>query len=976
MSGRWPRRTAGFAALVLVVAMLGPRAALAGPQAGEDIDTLTGQAQPDTDPVFTAQQPFGLSVQRRAGCTPPSGSPAPVPSNPLPFGFPTCDVLLVADPVNYLVRRITASDLGPAENVGAGDAGKGTETGADAAASQLSGPYAASGDAGGLYVADTFANQVRFVDALGHIHLVAGSADGSLGFSGDGGPAAAALLDQPFGIARDGARGVTYVADTLNNRVRAIAGDGRITTVVGTGVPGLGGDGPGTATQLDGPRGLALDGDGGLLIADAGNSVVRRYDPGSGLVTRIAGDGTAGFSGDGGPARAARLAEPSGVAVDPKDGTIYIADTDNHRVRSVRGTAIDTVVGTGVAGTSPNGTTATAARLSFPFSVAVLSDGHLIVGDTGNSLVRAVDASKIFTLAGTGTPSSSLPRDQLSGPTAAIVPADTRGLASVFCNVVEVASLGSIVLVLDTFNHGLRGLCAPGDRFLFQLLGDGRPGNGPDGPFGTEGPVTRLAYPMGLAAGGPRAGIFVADTFNDVVRLVDPNPGVLAVRTFAGTGKPGFAGDGGPAAQAQLDHPQGVAVDARGNLYIADTYNDRIRKVDTAGVITTIAGTGVSGGDGDNGPATSARLYFPAGVAVDGADPANVFVTDTFSHRVRRIDGTTGVITTIAGSGQAGFADGPAAAAQFDRPWGIAVDTTPAPVGPVVYVTDELNHRVRTISAGAVGTMTGTGARGFLGDRGPAAAARVNAPRGVAALDAQGTLLVADSFNNRVRRIGEGALTAADLDFGGVRTVSQPPANPATATFVVRNTGTGFLRITAAEFQGSTAFTRNATSTGSADCLVNGGLRPLDSCLLGVFFEPAEPGRHDGSVVFVTDGAPGVTAHMTGNGLQPALGPLPASLSFGFNLGTTHRVTLTNTGTWPLDGTVALPAGPFHLGSATNHNECGIPAFHVAVGASCDLDVTYDCSSGTRQLTLTTDDAPEPQTVTRQIELDGFTCVG
>jgi len=224
-----------------------------------------------------------------------------------------------------------------------------------------------------------------------------------------------------------------------------------------------------------------------------------------------------------------------------------------------------------------------------------------------------------------------------------------------------------------------------------------------------------------------------------------------------------------------------VAVDAAGNVYIADTYNDRIRRVDaTTHVITTLAGTGVSGSggtrpDGDGGPATSARLYFPFGVAVDGANPADVFVSDTFSNRIRRIDGHTGTITAFAGTGQAGFADGAGAAAQFDRPWGIAVD----PNG-TVYVADQLNHRVRVIAGGLVSTVdtfAGTATRGLGVDPQALPGARLDGPRGVTALDGAGTIYVADSFNNRIRRIAGVSLAVPNQDFQ-VRTgtTSAPPS--------------------------------------------------------------------------------------------------------------------------------------------------------------------------------------------------------
>jgi sugar lactone lactonase YvrE len=940
---RWPRRAASAAAAALLVAMLGPRAVLAGPVAGEAIDTIAGQAQPFTAPQATAQQPFGLAATTLPDCG-GEGQPDPAPSSDLPPGFTVCDVLLVADPVNSVVRSITANQLDLVERAAAGNAGRGTETGATAPSSQVSAPFAVAAGADGIYIADTYANQVRFVDADGVIHLVAGSPDGERGLDGEGGPAAEALLAQPFGIARDDARGVTYVADTFNDRVRAIAADGTITTAV---------------AGLRRPRGLALEAGGTLLIAESGRNAVRRLDPATGTLTTVAGDGTAGFAGDGGPAVAARLAEPSGVAVDPSSGTIYIADTDNHRVRQVSGTVIGTAAGTGVAGTSPDGTPAAAAQLKFPFSVAVLSHGDLVIGDTGNSLVRWVDDGEVRTLAGTGTPSFAFGRDQLAGPTGAVL---SQRLADQFCFEGGLAASTQVqgMLLLDTFNHALRGQCTPGDP-LFEVLGDGRPGSGPNGPIFRDGPPAQLAYPMGLAAGGPNGHVLIADTFNNVVREIDPTGPNPTVSTVVGTGTAGFAGDGGPAAQAQLDHPQGVAVDAAGNLYVADTYNNRIRKVDTAGVITTIAGTGVSGSGGDGGPAADAQLFFPAGVAVDTATPAHVYVTDTFSHRVRVIVGNT--ITALAGSGEPGFADGPAATARFDRPWGISVDTTPGPVGPVLYVADELNHRVRVISAGAVGTLTGTGARGLLGDQGPVAAARVNGPRGVTAVDDSGTLLVADSFNNRVRRTGAGALATNDLDFGDVLVGSRPFGTPTFATVFVTNTGTGFLHLTRAAFSGSAAFSRRPVADGQPDCGLNPGLAPRRSCELSVFFDPTAPGVQTGAVTFTDDAGRTAVAHLRGRGVEPALrltvdgSPVESGATVVFTVaGQTRTLTVENPGTAPLHVTGIALTGSDQFSVAAGN--CGLPDVTLPAGGSCAIGLHYGLGQVSATLTMRADDGP------------------
>jgi sugar lactone lactonase YvrE len=726
------------------------RPALAGPASGEAIRILAGEPQPAIAPGSTAMQPFGLAVYTNPGCA-GSGSPAlrRLPRLAPAIALSLCDTLYVADPVNYVVRALTFAGDAGGQSVLMGNGGRGTEgDNHDAVRAQLSGPYAVAPDpgTGEVFVADTFGNQVRAVDAHGVVRHVAGSATAAFGFTGDG-PAATAGLASPYGLARG--VGVTYVADTLDNRVRAITG-GTITTVAGTGAAGFSGDGSGATALLNGPRGLAVDSAGGLLIADTGNNLVRRYDPGSRTVSTVAGTGAAGASGDGGPATAAGLSRPAAVAVDPNDGTLYIADTGNNRVRAVRGGVIETIAGTGVAGLSPDGTRAAGAMLNAPFAVAVASQGQVVIGDTGNSRVRVVANGLIATLAGTGAPSFSAGLDQLAGPAGAGELGPAAALPSLLCHP---AAPG--LFILDTFSHSLRLRCSADGPAVVDVLGDGHRGTSRDGPARPPGaPPAELSYPMGMAM--EANGVLVADTFNDAVREVTVSAGAVTVRTVAGTGAAGFSGDGGQATLARLDHPGGVAVDRAGDVYIADTYNDRVRRVDaTTGIITTVAGNGVSGSGGDGGPATSAGLFFPEGVAVDGGSPAVVYIADTFSHRIRRVDGA-GSIATIAGTGQEGFRDGPAtAAAQLDRPWALSVDATPGPVGPVVYVADELNHRLRVVAVGAgtVSTLAGTGSPGLLGDPGPSGATEMNGPRGVAAMDSAGTVLVADSFNDRVSLI-------------------------------------------------------------------------------------------------------------------------------------------------------------------------------------------------------------------------------
>ena len=233
------------------------------------------------------------------------------------------------------------------------------------------------------------------------------------------------------------------------------------------------------------------------------------------------------------------------------------------------------------------------------------------------------------------------------------------------------------------------------------------------------------------------------------------------ISTFAGNGTAGYSGDNGPATSATLS-PAGIAVDAAGNLYIADTFNDRIRKV-SGGVITTVAGNGTSGSNGENIPATTAQLNWPYGVAVDAA--GNLYIANTYNNRICKVSG--GMITTIAGNGTHGFGgdNGPATAAQLSYPDGVAVDAAGN-----VYIADTDNDRIRKVSGGVIATVAGNGTEGFSGDKGPATAAQLGWPYSVA-VDAAGNLFIADTYNNRIRKVSGGAIATVGGDgtfgFGG-----------------------------------------------------------------------------------------------------------------------------------------------------------------------------------------------------------------
>jgi hypothetical protein len=420
------------------------------------------------------------------------------------------------------------------------------------------------------------------------------------------------------------------------------------------------------------------------------------------------------------------LGPVNSVAVDSNGNVLFVASGYSGVLRlDGEAGALTVAAGIGLAGFNGDGGPSIGFLLNGPQGAAVDSAGNYYIADTYNNRICKVSNGVVTTIAGTGVYG-------FSGDGGPAISAQLNLPTSV------AVDSASNVYIADLGNGRIREVS---NGVITTFAGNGTQGFSGDNGLAAD---AQLWNPEGVAVDSA-GNVYIADTGNHRVREV--SNGVIA--TIAGNGKPGFGGDGGPSASAQLSYPYGAAVDSVGNVYIADTGNSRIRRVSN-GVVTTVAGNGTWGFSGDNGPAISAGLYSPFGVAVDSA--GEVYIADTDNFRVRKV--SNGVITTVAGNGTWTFGGdgGPAISAQVAGPTGAAVDSAGS-----VYIADTGNNRVRKVSNGVITTVAGNGTQGFSGDGGPASNSQLSYPAGVA-LDSEGNLYIADTGNERVRKVANGVI--------------------------------------------------------------------------------------------------------------------------------------------------------------------------------------------------------------------------
>jgi sugar lactone lactonase YvrE len=642
-------------------------------------------------------------------------------ANPWGVAADTAGNLYVADTDNHTIRKIT---IGGTVSTFAGLAGvSGSADGTGSVARFYQPQGVAVDTAGNVYVADTGNYTIRKITSAGAVSTLAGSPGISGSTDATGG---SARFYEPEGIAVNNTGTILYVADTWNHTIRQVTSSGTVTTFAGSAGNFGTNNGTGSSAQFYQPQGIAVDSAGNVYVGDTGNQTIRKITSG-GVVTTLAGSPGNYGSGDG-SGTSARFWVPQGLALDNANN-LYVADSFNNTIRKVTSSGVvTTLAGTAGSFGTADGTGA-AARFWLPQSTAVDGSGNLYVADSANGTIRKITsgAAVVTTLAGsasTGNTDDTGSAARFDWPSGAAI--DNSGTS----------------YVADTGNSTIRTITPAG--VVSTLAGSA----GNSGSTDATGSNARFYAPQGVAV-DTSGNTYVADTANHTIRKVTSGGVVSTLAGLAGTN--GLTD--GTGTSALFNAPQGVAVSPAGVVYVADTWNHTIREVTAGGVVTTLAGLpgyrgsidGTSPGDGTN----TARFYCPAGVAADAS--GNVYVADTRNHTVRKVT-SAGVVSTLAGlAGVWGSADGTNSDARFDQPEGITVDA-----GGNLYVLDTGNHSIRMVAPTGtnwvVTTVAGMPAVSGSAD-GNGNAAQFSYPTGIG-INNVGAFAVADWGNNTIRAGG------------------------------------------------------------------------------------------------------------------------------------------------------------------------------------------------------------------------------
>jgi hypothetical protein len=876
--------------------------------------------------------------------------------------------LYIADEINNVVRKVTANTGVISTIAGTGTAGFGGDSGSATSAELYSPVGIALDSSGNLYVADTGNERIRKVAAgTGIITTVAGS--GAYGYGGDGGPATSATFFGPYGIAVDSV-GNLYIADTFDNIIREVnAATGIITTVAGyaknqyDNPGGYSGDGgPATSAQLYDPYAVTVDSAGNLYIADTENSVIRKVTASNGIINTIAGNGNLCYalSGDGGAATSAELCAPECVSLDIS-GDLIIPDSGWNRIREVitgappseaaAEPAFSVAAGTYAIMQTVTITDATPGAAIYvtldgttPTTLSPIYNGP--IGVSGSVIIRAIALAPGFLASAPATAEYTI----TAPPTAVITTVAGNGVygfsgaggpaTGAELGISYATSFSSQGIVLDSSGNlyiadsgnGVVWMVAANTGIISIVAGTGTGSySGGQPPLGDGSPATSadLNSPSGLAIDSA-GNLYISDPYNNVVRKVTASTGVIT--TVAGnrlgnnSGSPSQWGDGGPATSATLDEPAGLAVDSAGNLYIADYAHGEVRKVTAStGIITTVAGNGTYGATTNGVAATSTSVVYPSSLAFDSA--GNLYIAHV--GLVRKVAANTGIITTVAGGGGFGVnsGDGGLAVNANLQPGGIALDAA----GNLYIASWPDEIREISASTGIITKVAGDGYPTYSGDGGVATVAGLNYPTGIV-LDASGNIYFGDVYNNRVRKVTFSGLAVA------------PEFSPAPGAYITAQTVT----LSDATPGASIYYTTDGTTPTANSSAYSGSISvSATEALQAIAVAPGYTASGVATAVYTI----GVAA-------PPTIIVTPSASSITSAQALTVTVAVSGGSTNPVPtGSVTLTGGGY-ASTAVNLSygsaSISVPAGSLAVGSDT-LKVTYvpDASSTGKYLTAT-----------------------
>jgi NHL repeat len=836
--------------------------------------------------------------------------------------------------------------------------------------------------AGNVYIADDYSGLISKVDTGGTITTVAGNFEAnpicgdSDPASGDGGSAMNAVFACAVSVKTD-ASGNLYITDFYGDNVRVVNMQNSAITVAGITIQpgdvntiagnsnsfGYSGDGGSATSALLGePLDATVDLDGNVYIADSENDVVRKVDV-NGIITTLAGSFESwNYYGDGGPALAASLYYPRGVAVD-RSGNLYIADADNNAIRRINGIFGGSSVDLGYVNLGNNNTQEVQLYMNQAVTInSVLGSGDFsVLEDVPGARAKKTHSQPQVISVPKDMPAKMAKRmrEALNHPTPQpkAVPNNNVGVC------IGTFAAGDVCSAIVQFAP-----TQPGPRWFQLTATDNNLVNYNFGLTGTGvGSVASITpgiinTPPGGAAIGEITGMarddfgntYVSDFNANVVWKITPQGTITDVAGVPG--EAGYDGDGGLATNAHFAEPLGLALDSVGNLYVADVFNNVIRKVDTHGIITTVVGNGTVGYSGDGGLSTSAQLDNPLGVLADKS--GNLYIADTYNNVVRKVD-LNGYIVTVAGNGfgagtgswdggapngEWGGDNAPATQAELNGPSSLALDA----VGDL-YISDSFNGAIRKVDAqGTMHTIAGLCgegcAFGYTGDGGPATSAELSEPFGVA-VDAAGDVYIADTDNSAIRKVDvNGVITT--VAFGGFNCCDAPtPSGKANwkARSKTQRNAKSSARIKAGKLRSNT----------SIDPIGDGGLATL-----GTFFIPVSVTVDDNGNFYLTDVAMGYVRMVDVS---------TSDMNFGLTTpGTTsapEKATVSDTGNVDLDfSQISLSAnfGWDSQGPCTTN-------FPVFPGNTCSLFVDFVPPAGgtySGAIVLTDDAFNSPHTIT------------